>query len=118
MDVARLITAMSEIRQRTLGETIDLRIAGTQGLWATACGGIRPGEYVTIAVSDTGIGMPPHVVARAFEPFFTTKDVGQGSGLGLSMVYGFVTQSGGHVHLADELAARVREVIGRDAGEG
>ena len=56
-----------------------------------------------IAVGDTGVGMPPDVVARAFEPFFTTKDVGKGTGLGLSMVYGFVKQSGGHVRIHSEV---------------
>jgi PAS domain S-box-containing protein len=72
---------------------------------ATANPEIKPGQYVMIAVGDSGIGMPPHVVERAFEPFFTTKDVGKGTGLGLSMVYGFVKQSGGHARMHSEVGS-------------
>ncbi|MBL6945351.1 MAG: PAS domain S-box protein [Rhodospirillales bacterium] len=62
-------------------------------------GSLPIGQYVEITVTDTGSGMAPDILKHAFEPFFTTKDVGEGSGLGLSMVYGFIRQSGGHVSL-------------------
>jgi PAS domain S-box-containing protein len=64
---------------------------------------IAPGQYVVISVSDTGIGMTPETVSKAFDPFFTTKEIGQGTGLGLSQVYGFIKQSSGHVKIYSEL---------------
>ena len=64
---------------------------------------IVPGEYVYIAVTDTGEGMPPEVIEHAFEPFFTTKPEGKGTGLGLSMAHGFVKQSGGHIRITSVL---------------
>ncbi len=64
---------------------------------------LAPGQYVTICVSDTGTGMAPEVVERAFDPFFTTKPLGMGTGLGLSMIYGFARQSGGQVRIYSEV---------------
>jgi len=64
---------------------------------------MEPGEYLSICVTDTGTGMTPDVIERAFEPFYTTKPIGQGTGLGLSMVYGFARQSGGQVRIYSEV---------------
>lgn len=144
-DVGGLVQGLSEMLQRTLGETVKLEIAVKTDAWPAAVdanqfetallnlainardamprGGemrisvenanlnaeyastqedLQPGDYVRIDVSDNGIGMSVDVLDKVFEPFFTTKDVGEGSGLGLSMVYGFANQSNGHVTIDSE----------------
>lgn len=69
---------------------------------------LEPGDYVLLSVTDSGCGMPPEVIAKAFDPFFTTKPIGQGTGLGLSMVYGFIKQTGGHVHIESRVGQGTR----------
>ncbi|WP_201305918.1 hybrid sensor histidine kinase/response regulator [Roseomonas harenae] len=64
---------------------------------------VKPGDYVVVCIADTGVGMPQEVIDRAFDPFFTTKPLGHGTGLGLSMVYGFARQSGGQVRISSEV---------------
>jgi signal transduction histidine kinase/ActR/RegA family two-component response regulator len=82
--------------------TISTANASLDGHYKSLHAEVIPGEYVLIAVTDDGEGMPKEVIERAFEPFYTTKEVGKGSGLGLSMVYGFVKQSNGHVAIYSE----------------
>jgi signal transduction histidine kinase len=88
------------------GGTLTLSTANVvvdaAGAEAEASDAIAAGAYITVAVSDTGVGISKDVIARIFEPFFTTKRPGEGSGLGLSMVYGFAKQSGGHVEVESE----------------
>ncbi|MDR7142734.1 PAS domain-containing protein [Rhizobium sp. BE258] len=83
--------------------TIEVGNAFIDDDYARRHADVSAGQYVMLAVSDTGSGMPPEVIGKVFEPFFSTKPVGKGTGLGLSMVYGFVKQSGGHVKIYSEI---------------
>jgi len=97
LDTAILNLALNARDAMPRGGTLQLSVRERAVAASERTPEIAPGSYVAITVSDTGVGMTPEVLARAFEPFFTTKEMGRGSGLGLSMVYGFVKQSGGHL---------------------
>jgi PAS domain S-box-containing protein len=81
---------------------------------------VTPGHYVLVAVSDTGAGIPPELLEKVFQPFFTTKGAGKGSGLGLSMVYGFIKQSGGHINVYSEMGVgtSIKMYLPRKFAEG
>lgn len=95
--------------------TIETRNTQLDADYARRHSDVAAGEYVVISVSDTGIGMPRHVADRAFDPFFTTKPVGLGTGLGLSMIYGFAKQSRGHLRIYSEegLGTTIRLYLAR-----
>ena len=146
VDVASLLTSLTELLQRTLGERISMATEVEPGLWlantdtnqletallnliinardAMAEGGdlkiraanaslaarpglrrdsVLPGDYVVLSVADSGTGIPANVLDKVFDPFFTTRPIGQGTGLGLSMIYGFMQQSGGQVRVESEV---------------
>ncbi len=105
MESALLNLAINAGQAMPKGGTLTVEISNQTVDARTAAESIDavPGDYVTIAVTDTGVGMTPEIIARAFDPFFTTKPVGEGSGLGLSMVYGFARQSGGFATIESEL---------------
>ena len=99
--------------------TIETSNAYIDEPYAAANADAKPGQYVLLAVSDTGVGMSKEVIAHAFEPFFTTKETGHGTGLGLSQVYGFIKQSGGHVKIYSEVGegSTVKLYLPRLVGE-
>src|SRR6187401_2120377 len=100
--------------------TIETANAHLDARYAAELRDVEPGQYVALSVSDSGVGMSAAVQARAFDPFFTTKPIGQGTGLGLSMIYGFARQSDGHVKIdtTPGMGSTIRLYLPRFTGEG
>ncbi|MEB0107963.1 ATP-binding protein [Pseudomonas sp. MH9.3] len=99
--------------------TVETANRHLDSVFTAAYGTLQPGDYVELSVSDTGCGIPDSVIGRVFDPFFTTKPIGQGTGLGLSMIYGFARQSRGHVTIHSEVGkgTTVSLFLPRFAGE-
>lgn len=108
LDAALLNLALNARDAMPNGGEITIEARSHRAGDPTRAGDLMAGPYVRIGVADTGRGMAPETLARAMEPFFTTKEAGRGSGLGLSMVYGFAKQSGGHLHIDSTLGYGTR----------
>jgi signal transduction histidine kinase len=107
-ETALLNLAVNARDAMPLGGPVRLATANHDSVAVDEVGAMPPGAYVHVEIADSGSGMSEDVLERAFEPFFTTKDIGQGSGLGLSQVYGFVRQSGGHITVESTLGRGTR----------